>query len=506
MKKILYIFLLALLGITQAVAQEYEYVPFVREGVKWVYYIRNYYYDEYENPSQGNDVVYRTLELKGDTVINGKTYKAMHKYSGDAISEDNDTIPVFLREEDKIVYGIVPDGKRYSDCPIFNWFSPANMYNGEEFVLYDFNDPVAYWDNLVNHGTSCDYQPGYIDTISVGNCLVKRYVGELWGEFQIIEGIGLIGRNSYTLGFFLPESTGMHGLYYGLCQVFENGELVYEAYENSSDRYLPIVREGVKWVNEKVIVNNGDTTRYYYAYQFKGEAPYRNGYNQTFKALYYSEYTPIALGDSLIAGLREGEAIVTCHNNHALNSIIEQNRNMVTFYINQYSGGTQSLYGLDSFADGQFYALDFFMRAQCEPFLTTDNFVMLEPIIIDGVECARCAYLGEDGDTLAYVVEGIGFDSRDMGDLLTPFTRRPDPTADYQEWCGLCHVVKDGKVIYKGMRYNPNNRTGIDEVVEDKVSRPLDPRYYDLMGRVVGTEVPQTPGIYIHQGKKIVVR
>ena len=31
---------------------------------------------------------------------------------------------------------------------------------------------------------------------------------------------------------------------------------------DSSD-YLPIVREGVKWVNEKVIINHGDTTSYY---------------------------------------------------------------------------------------------------------------------------------------------------------------------------------------------------------------------------------------------------
>ena len=29
--------LLALLGMTQAAAQDYEYVPLVREGVKWVY-------------------------------------------------------------------------------------------------------------------------------------------------------------------------------------------------------------------------------------------------------------------------------------------------------------------------------------------------------------------------------------------------------------------------------------------------------------------------------------
>ncbi len=35
------------------------------------------------------------------------------------------------------------------------------------------------------------------------------------------------------------------------------------------------------------------------------------------------------------------------------------------------------------------------------------------------------------------------------------FTRKPDPNADYQEWCGLSHVIKDGKIIYKGMCYHP---------------------------------------------------
>ena len=107
MKKTLLLLLFAVLGMSQVVAQEYEYVPFVREGVKWVYYIKdfNYSVDYYSNPARGDNMIYRTLELKGDTVINGKTYKVMHKYSGDAINEANDTIPVFLREEDKMVYG-----------------------------------------------------------------------------------------------------------------------------------------------------------------------------------------------------------------------------------------------------------------------------------------------------------------------------------------------------------------------------------------------------------------
>ena len=40
----------------------------------------------------------------------------------------------------------------------------------------------------------------------------------------------------------------------------------------------------------------------------------------------------------------------------------------------------------------------------------------------------------------------------------------------------------------------------------EQPKRPLDPQYYNLMGQPMGKDVPTTPGIYIHQGKKIVVR
>ena len=149
---------------------------------------------------------------------------------------------------------------------------------------------------------------------------------------------------------------------------------------------------------------------------------------------------------------------------------------------------------------------DYYLQFQKEPFLNEDNFVEVEPIMIDGYRCSRLAYIGEQGDTLAYVVEGLGFDSRDLGDLLTPFTRKPDPNADYQEWCGLSHVIKNGEIIYKGMRYRDGATDGIDEVVTDMTNRVLDPNYYNLMGQPVGKYLPTTPGIYIHQGKKIIVR
>ena len=57
MKKIV-IALIALLGMSQAAAQEYEYVPFVREGVKWFYGIRDYrYFDLKNNPANGDFMI-----------------------------------------------------------------------------------------------------------------------------------------------------------------------------------------------------------------------------------------------------------------------------------------------------------------------------------------------------------------------------------------------------------------------------------------------------------------
>ena len=293
----------------------------------------------------------------------------------------------------------------------------------------------------------------------------------------------------------------------------------FEAQE--SDGYLSIVRDGVKWVNEKVIVNHGDTTRYYYNYEFSGkdnDIQYANMENELFDACYYylGEQLDVEQ-DSLIAGLLDNyygvngtPGAIACMRNHALAKVREENRQM--FDLSYYTdGGSTKIYDFSSYYSTIHYYVNICEYFWCqysgyEEELTVDNFIEVDPVMVEGVECWRYAYLGEDGEPLAYVVEGIGFDSYDMGDLLTPFTRQPDHDADYQEWCGLSHVVKDGQIIYKGMRYRHGAFTGIEEAVADRTSRPQDPRYYDLTGRAVGTEVPTTPGIYIHQGKKIAIR
>ena len=433
----------------------YEYIPFVRESVKWVYSIYDYRYQEYEtNPARGDNKIYRTLELRGDTIINGKTYKAMHMCVDDVYSEPSDVIPVYLREEDKMVYGIVPDGKYYDDAKLgYLGLMPEwneDVYSGEEFLLYDFQDPIAYWDNLIND----DLQQ---DTVEVGGHYVKRIFDERQeGDyFQVIEGIGAMGINSYPLAFLMPVCTGIHCTeYYRLEKVLENGEVIYPQ-NYVEDRYLPVIREGVQWVNVHVVINDGDTTKNYYTYEFKGNYPERDSYDRVFKAVYSQNCTAngISYGEErLVAGLREDEALILSFRNEPLNGMT----NLINFYTYQGNEDVRLLHeNLDEMWD-----IDYYINSQAYPhmnLLSTDNFVKADPIMIDGILCSRIAYIGEQGDTLAYLVEGIGFDSRDMGDLLTPFTRYPEADCGdcYQEYCGLSHVIKDGKIIYKGLHYRP---------------------------------------------------
>ena len=523
MKKTLLISMLALLGMTQTVAQDYEYVPFVREGVKWVYYIRTIDFEggAYDQADSGNGVVYHTLELKGDTVIGGKSYKAMHMYSGDAIDTENDTVPVYLREEDKIVYGIVPEGsKLYSECPVGNLYTTLSgysnimdSYHGQEFVLYDFRDFDAYINDLITGLEWYDINKIVTgtDSVIVGDHMALRHT--LGESMEFIEGIGAVNDFcGYPLHPMLSTySTGMVYDVTLLSHVEEDGEIIYKTKFYSDDRcYQPLLRDGLKWVNERVTVNHGDTTCHYYTYELNGDTFKYD--NRVYKSINYCLTSGQNVeSDSVIAGLREVTGWIYSANNYALKSVIEQDRNMISFN-EEYDFGPFHVYGTDhlyllDFSNAETDFIDnYYIYHQREPFLTNANYIRVDPVEIEGVTCSRFAYLGEDGEPLAYVVEGIGFDSRDLGDLLTPFTRKPDPDADYQEWCGLCHVVKDGKVIYKGMRYTPDNMTGIDEVVADKGQRAYDGTYYNLMGQPVGKEVPTTPGIYIHNGNKIIVR
>ena len=279
------ILLLAVLGMTQLSAQEeqYEYTPFVREGVKWVCYYKNNggygMMDRYFAPGK----TYFTLELKGDTVIDGQEYKALHKYGGSEINTADDTVLVYLREEDRVVYGIKPVENKYYGFNDMGYGGrsrneiPELINSGQEFILLEYNDPETYYTGIFSahpHGRNIEtLNP---DFVTLGDKKVLRHKFKhtsMEYEYYIIEGVGVDGyQPGYLLDFMKVD--GRQSPYF-LSHIIENGQIVYKGINHDfvapSDGRLPLLREGVTWVNERVVVENGDTTRYYYSYELQDE-------------------------------------------------------------------------------------------------------------------------------------------------------------------------------------------------------------------------------------------
>ena len=243
--------MLALLGMSLLGAQEYEYVPFVREGVKWVYY--------YENPF-GRDVLgmaegiqFYSFGMMDDVVIGGKNYKpvVLTHYLDDNTKEVEDFIPVYLREEGKVVYAIHPDGVMHAECPvgigtcIDASFNDRRNCTSEEYVLYDFNDPIEIYDSIfeeqnrilaeIDQGKYISYTG--TDTIMVGDKPSKRhnYQGIFdhidsyleGSKSKIIEGIGYDGNAGMPLLYFQNFITGFQ-VDYHLSHVIENDQIIYK--------------------------------------------------------------------------------------------------------------------------------------------------------------------------------------------------------------------------------------------------------------------------------------
>ena len=473
MKKTIFVIFMFLMGATQAISQ--DYIPFVREGVKWVCNTGRCPLNH--EPSKD----YFTLELKGDVEINGIVYKAMHKYRGEEINLENDTVLVYLREQGKVVYGIVPDGKTYPEYPIgMNGGTDLleRIAAGEEFVLYDFNKPVEFIQNWI--ANPYQEQPVITDLTEIAGNKARRFMSHYkqnFGDFCLIEGIGYDGMWLwYPLGYCPSDGYSSNNL----SHVIENGAVIYSSEQyniNRANGLMPLVREGVQWVNERVVINKGEITRSYYNYEFQGTnfRGYPLCYSYTDKTLDPEQATLAAV---FMTDYNFPDDYIRTYNNVPFNQTYESGRDMIV-----YENYTQPVFRFaETGCDIEWNSpVNYYIRCQKEPFLSRQNFFEVDPVEIDGHECRRYAFVDEQGNVQAYLVEGIGFDSRDMGDLLTPFTRKPDPDADYQEYCGLSHVIKDGKIIYKGLRYREDvpemphgDVNGDGEVTIDDVTAMID--------------------------------
>ena len=507
MKKVFLILALSLLGIGQMAAQESGYTPFVREGVQWVCYYDNY--QDFDVMGFQPGQTYFTLEIKGDAVIEGKEYKAMHKYSGIGVNPDDDTVLAYLREENRIVYAIIPDGMDNSSFMV-GYGNPLycsiidDAKAGKEIILYEFNDTESYYYGILNHNDVSMLTYLGVDKVDVGGQQVNRHTFNAYNmDFYFIEGIGYDGYASGYPLFYLSPNMGTAYPYY-LSHVVKDGKIIYKGVNykqpNPVDGRMPMAQEGMQWVFERVTIEHGKAVSQYYTYELRGLDPrgipssenYDSRFRQSLLCRYYNGMEPDGSEGEIVASLK---GMITAGSddrfidNTVMDKVAGEGRNLIrrVFLDDEHHIETPYMFNHTSPES----ELQRYIGLQLSPkILTSDNFKLVEPVEIDGYSCNRYAYFDENGQVQCYIIEGIGIDSRDMGDLLAPFTRKPDPEADYQEYCGLSHVILDGRIIYKGMRYDPDrlqameydvngdNNVDISDVVAliDMLLKPENPQ------------------------------
>ena len=524
MKKTLLFTLLTLFGMTQLAAQEYEYVPFVREGVKWVYY-----YDE--NPLVHN-VQYYSFEMKGDTVFNGKHYKSVVLYLLDGVGGTEiaqDFTPVYLREENKVVYAIHPDGISYRQCPVGITGSVSAGFTGlvsnEEFVLYDFNDPNAFYSDLL--AAPEGYRPYMTfckeDSVAIDGKLSKRYLynGFFDTNDLVIEGIGCDCYYGMPLFYFPTFITGVQDVF-GLSHVIKDGRIIYKGMyyqepepEPSDYEYVPFVREGVKWVYcyenpfGRGVLDMPEGIQYY-SFEMKGDVQIGDKLYKPVILTHYLDENGMEkeVEDFVPVYLREEDKVV--YAKHA-DGIQHPQCPVGIYQFISYPYQGLPIYVCDEefvlydFNDPKAFYDTIFAKQNMEledaglgPFI---DYVRTDMIPL-GNRQSKCHYFNYIYSDVNKIIEGIGYD----GKAGMPLFYFKNFITGFEVMYYLSHVIENGEIIYKGIHYNPDVHVGIDEVVSEQSRREWDGNYYNLMGQPVGTEVPTTPGIYIHQGKKICVR
>lgn len=257
------------LGCIAGQAQEYEYVPIVRENVRWTF----------------SDEQKMTL-LLDNRYIDGKLYA--YAYMPDFSFRTN--ILIFLREENKVVYQLDINIDPFDSVPMKS-----------EIPIYDFNveqagDTMWAWHNDPPYfGMVVEW----IDTILIDDTYRRRIkLKDVDGV--CIEGIGYTGKRNSLYYPFCNSDTETGTRYLDRLEAIENieGRLIYQPEWSrlGTYEYVPFVREGVKWGYDECYRFDGDTV--------VGGVSY--------KKCYVSESCPFEEGQTLYGLAREEDRVVYC--------------------------------------------------------------------------------------------------------------------------------------------------------------------------------------------------
>lgn len=228
-----------------------DYVPVVREGVK-----RVYLYDK--GVDENGPFVYYTEEMRGETTINGISFKNLYRYFSNELDENTTEPYAYIREVDKKVYAVLNDQVNLGDFNLYNNGYPKieseNYEAFGEYLIYDFNDFVAFYDD------NSMYKIVSTGEEAVGDAMRTAYYLNEAKTGLILESVGAVTEGSLLFPFVSRWVNGPHPHTLGLSHVIENGAIVYKSprYEEMQNK---VGATGISDITVKE-KTNGDN-RYY---------------------------------------------------------------------------------------------------------------------------------------------------------------------------------------------------------------------------------------------------
>ncbi len=260
-----------------------------------------------------------------------------------------------------------------------------------------------------------------------------------------------------------------------------------------ADEYLPLVREGVRWhCNYNESDEDGYSYEWHFYYEFKGDTII-NG--NVYKKLYRS-YT--GGSDLPPFGLQNGykETTLEC-------SMMEKDKVVYVIYENPH---------VYYHNDGRFFFdhdEEYLEEIQTEYGLMLYDFNQPSELItghctIQGVKCNQYATkykLWLDEYINLDLIEGFGYKKGVIYNVMCTLPYPYQPQAFDNDGYWYCTKLTDtnNNVLFQPYK----DFIGINDVKVDAAKRDLN--YYNLQGQAV--DIKSAPaGIYIHGGKKVVVK
>ncbi len=292
------------------------------------------------------------------------------------------------------------------------------------------------------------------------------------------------------------KSTTMDKLYYTLLLMLL-GSITMQAQDSGCK---PLVREGVVWhyAYEDFEISDidglsPDPDTYHIIdqkMQFRGDTTI---WGITYKKCYFYETEQMASDERPVVLAREdnGKAIFAP-------TVFNQNAYASGYFfhpLNTLAGPYASITGeyvVYDFGDIPGFLAE--LQAQDEYYVAPE--LMSVSTTVVGSDSVRC-YKTNWGDSY---VESVGIDGPYSGYLDDPFPERP--TCICPGVKGLIMLTDlEGNMLYEGTYYN--EYSGIERMAEEQHNG--DTLWYNLMGQPFDSR-PSIPGVYIHGGRKVLVK